>query len=180
MNEIVLRAFEFALRVHKDQTRKDGKPYICHPFSVAIELAKNGADDNLICAGLLHDTVEDGGITPAEIEKFGEDVSKPVLFDTENKSLSWKERKEATIHALENCDRRCAMLVCADKLSNISDIANWLKTEGESMWTGFKCGRETQEWLYRKYVAALSQLSDLRMYKEFKETVETVFGKKEL
>ena len=36
-------AFLFALRVHGKQTRKDGKPYIVHPFSVATELAKNGA-----------------------------------------------------------------------------------------------------------------------------------------
>lgn len=45
-----------------------------------------------------------------------------VLFDTENKELSWKERKDATLQNLENCDRKCAMLICADKLSNIRDM----------------------------------------------------------
>ena len=68
MTNRVNHAFLFALRVHGEQTRKDGKPYIVHPFSVATELAKNGADDALICAGLLHDTIEDGGVAPEELE----------------------------------------------------------------------------------------------------------------
>lgn len=122
-------AFLFALRVHGKQTRKDGKPYIVHPFSVATELAKNGAGDDLVCAGLLHDTIEDGGVAPEELRReFGDEVLRLVLFDTENKELSWKERKDATLNALENCDRKCAMLICADKLSNIRDVLEGLKT----------------------------------------------------
>ena len=66
MNKIE-KAFLFALEVHGHQKRKDGKPYIVHPFSVANALARNGADDDLICAGLLHDTIEDGGVTPEEL-----------------------------------------------------------------------------------------------------------------
>ncbi len=179
MTENVLRAFLFALKIHGEQTRKDGKPYICHPFSVAMELAKNGADDSLICAGLLHDTIEDGGVTRAEIEEdFGNEVLRLVLFDTENKELAWKERKDATLRALEGCDRKCAMLVCADKLSNIRDIAEGIKTDGEAVWKRFKYGREQQEWLYREYVEALRRLSELPMYRELKETVETVFYKR--
>ena len=74
-------AFLFALRVHGKQTRKDGKPYIVHPFSVATELAKNGADEELICAGLLHDTIEDGGVTPEELRcEFGDEVLRLVLW----------------------------------------------------------------------------------------------------
>lgn len=56
-------ALLFAIKAHENQIRKDGKPYIIHTVSVALELAKNGADDDLICAGLLHDTVEDTNIT---------------------------------------------------------------------------------------------------------------------
>ena len=64
MADMINRAFLLAMRAHAEQTRKDGKPYLTHPFSVAIELAKNGADDSLICAGLLHDAIEDGGVLP--------------------------------------------------------------------------------------------------------------------
>lgn len=178
MTDRVNRAFMFALNVHGGQTRKDGKPYITHPFSVAMELAKNGANDELICAGLLHDTIEDGGVTPDELKReFGEEVLRLVLFDTENKKLSWKERKDATLLALENCDRKCAMLICADKLSNIRDLADGLKDEGKSFWNKFKYGRDRQEWLFCEYVEVLSRLSNLKMYDELKQAVETVFNK---
>ena len=170
MTDSVNRAFLFALKVHGGQIRKDGKPYITHPFSVAMELAKNGANDELICAGLLHDTIEDGGVSPDELKReFGEEVLRLVLFDTENKKLSWKERKDATLLALENCDRKCAMLICADKLSNIRDLAEGLEAEGEAVWNKFKYGRDRQEWLFREYVEVLSRLSDLRMYYEFQQ-----------
>ena len=143
MTNMIEKAFLFALKVHGGQTRKDGKPYITHPFSVAMELAKNGANDELICAGLLHDTIEDGGVSPDELKReFGGEVLRLVLFDTENKKLSWKERKDATLLALENCDCKCAMLVCADKLSNIRDLSEGLKAEGESIWNKFKYGRD--------------------------------------
>lgn len=172
-------AFLFALRVHCKQTRKDGKPYIVHPFSVATELAKNGADDDLVCAGLLHDTIEDGGVAPEELRReFGDEVLRLVLFDTENKELSWKERKDATLNALENCDRKCAMLICADKLSNIRDVLEGIENEGEGVWGHFKYGKDAQEWLFREYVGVLARLSDLKMYCDLKQTVDAVFPKR--
>lgn len=179
MSSIINRAFLFALKVHDGQIRKDGKPYVTHPFSVAVELAKNGASDQLICAGLLHDTVEDGGVQPEEIkERFGEEVLRYVLFDTENKRLSWKERKDATLNALKSCDRECAMLVCADKLSNITDVAEGLEACGDAVWSKFKYGKDRQKWLYEQYVEALSGLSDLKLYTDFKQTVDQVFNNK--
>ena len=181
MTEKIERAFAFALRVHGAQTRKDGKPYLVHPFSVATELARNGADDDLICAGLLHDTIEDGGVTREELERnFGGEVLRIVLFDTEDKALSWKERKEATRRALGDCDRKCAMLICADKLSNLCDMQEGLRREGEAFWKRFRHGREEQEWLFWAFVEALGPLSDLKMYHDLKQTVETVFPRGEV
>lgn len=177
MKNDVNRAFMFALDVHAKQTRKDGKPYITHPFSVAYQLAKNGADDDLICAGLLHDVVEDGKVAPEEIRSaFGDEVLRIVLFDTEDKTLSWRQRKEKTIDALKNCDLKCAMLICADKLSNLLDIKDSLEKIGDDVWKSFKCGKKEQEWLYRECVDALSYLSRLKMYRDLKLTVEEVFS----
>lgn len=172
----VNRAFLFALRVHGGQLRKDGKPYIAHPFSVATELAKNGADDDLICAGLLHDTIEDGGVAPEEIKKnFGDEVLRIVQFDTEDKKMSWKQCKEATLHALKSCDRKCAMLVCADKLSNLKDIEESLEN-GDDVWSRFSKGKDLQAWLYRSFVDALEKIADLKMYGELKLIVERIFS----
>ncbi len=179
MTNKIEKAFLFALEVHGHQKRKDGKPYIVHPFSVANVLARNGADDDLICAGLLHDTIEDGGVAPEEIvHQFGEEVLRIVLFDTEDKSLSWEERKRSTLDAIASCDRKCAMLVCADKLANICDVESNLAESGESVWSQFQYGREKQEWLYREYVDRFARLSDLKMYDELKATVERVFNKR--
>ena len=86
MTNMIKKAFLFALKVHGGQTRKDGKPYITHPFSVAMELAKNGASDELICAGLLHDTIEDGGASPGELKReFGAEVLRLGLCETEKR-----------------------------------------------------------------------------------------------
>ena len=115
----------------------------------------------------------------SEESPFGKEVLRLVLFDTENKSLSWKERKQEDLRALAGCDRQCAMLVCADKLSNLRDISEDLEREGETaVFARFKRGKEEQEWLYRGCSEALAQLSDLPMYKELTETVETVFCKR--
>ena len=71
MKDSVNRAFLYALKVHDGQKRKDGKPYIVHPFAVANILTENGAEKDLVCAGLLHDVIEDGGVTAEELQKNG-------------------------------------------------------------------------------------------------------------
>lgn len=176
MKNLVNDAFIFALEAHKGQLRKDGKSYISHPFAVAMELAQNGAAPELIAAGLLHDTIEDAGVTSEELRnRFGEEVLQIIQFDTEDKSCSWTERKTRTLNELKNCDRKYAMLVCADKLANIRDIAEDLEKNGETVWECFKYPKDVQEWLYREYCTALEQISDLKMYDDLKRTVDIVF-----
>ena len=171
------KALLFTIKAHKNQSRKNGKPYLVHPLSVALELAKNGADDELISAGLLHDTIEDAGITIEELKStFGDKITDYVLFETENKKLSWEERKQNTIDALKNTDNRnYHMLVCADKLSNIKDIQNDISEKGEDAWSVFKRGKDKQKWLFESLVDALKVIDDLGMYQEFKNTVSKVF-----
>lgn len=65
--EIVKRAYEYADTLHKGQMRQSGEPYISHPLNVAYILAEMHADRDTICAGLLHDTLEDTKVTKEEI-----------------------------------------------------------------------------------------------------------------
>lgn len=65
--DIVIKAYEKAKELHKDQKRKDGQPYINHPVAVALILAKLEFDENVIAGGLLHDTIEDCGYTKAQM-----------------------------------------------------------------------------------------------------------------
>ncbi|MDN6427237.1 HD domain-containing protein, partial [Acidipropionibacterium jensenii] len=70
------RAYETADHYHRGQTRKSGDPYITHPLAVAMILAELGMDDQTLCAGLLHDTVEDTSYTMEQLTAdFGEEVA---------------------------------------------------------------------------------------------------------
>lgn len=171
------KAFLFACEAHRGQLRKDGSLYISHPFAVATELAKNGAGDELICAGLLHDVIEDAGITKQMLaENFGSRITALVCRDSEDKSLSWEQRKQSTIDALKNnADREMCMLVCADKLANLRDVYEQLSIGNTDVWSSFKRGKDKQEWLYREMLDALSSIADLKMYNELEILVNKVF-----
>ena len=67
--DIIKRAYERAKFLHGDQKRKDGTPYLSHPVEVALILAKLDFDENVIAAGLLHDTIEDCEYTEQEMKQ---------------------------------------------------------------------------------------------------------------
>ena len=63
----IKKAYCLAKDLHSKQFRQSGEPYIIHPISVAIILSELKADKDTICAGLLHDTMEDTPITKEEL-----------------------------------------------------------------------------------------------------------------
>ena len=88
----LLRAIHFAAGRHRDHRRKDSRqtPYVNHLIEVALLLSEvvGDSDPDLIIAGLLHDTVEDVGVTRDELEaQFGEGVAALVLAVTDDKNL---------------------------------------------------------------------------------------------
>ncbi len=131
----VLAAADTAARWHTDQRRKGAaqEPYINHLLEVAhlVTEATGGRDADLTIAALLHDAIEDCGITEAEItERFGTDVTALVAAVTDDKALPKAERKRLQIaHAAKTSDR-AKILKLADKTSNLramkaSPPANW-------------------------------------------------------
>ena len=101
MHSMITKAFLFALYAHGEQKRKDGLPYIMHPVEVAMELARNGADEDLICAGFLHDTIEDAFITREQLSTaFTDKIADLVVADSEDKADTWEQRKTAALEAL--------------------------------------------------------------------------------
>ena len=177
MNNIS-KAIEFATLAHKEQMRKSTPlPYIAHPFEVALILAQNNADDDTIVAGILHDTVEDTATTMEEIVfHFGTKIAEIVGHETENKALSWEERKQHTIDELPSCPIEVKMVTCADKLSNIRGIHNELGKFGNKVWDRFNRGYDKQKWYYTQLVRGLSSLEHYTMYQELKDLVATVFA----
>ena len=72
---LIEKAYTFAQEAHKDHTRYSGEPYFVHPAAVAKHLAGLGMDAHTIAAALLHDAIEDVGVTPEAVEKeFGPEV----------------------------------------------------------------------------------------------------------
>ena len=65
--EIIKKAYSYAEELHKGQKRQSGEEYITHPLNVAYILADMHADRDTVCAGLLHDTLEDTSITKEDI-----------------------------------------------------------------------------------------------------------------
>lgn len=77
--EIIEKAYEKAKFLHREQTRKDGTPYLTHPVEVALILAKLDFDENVIAGALLHDTIEDCDYTGEEMtQEFNSTVFKLV------------------------------------------------------------------------------------------------------
>src|SRR3989344_4155553 len=66
---LVTKAYEFSRDAHKDQKRYSGDPYFTHPAEVGFLLATAGLGAEAIAAGLLHDTIEDAGVRPKDIEE---------------------------------------------------------------------------------------------------------------
>jgi (p)ppGpp synthase/HD superfamily hydrolase len=126
--ERLLAAVKFAADQHKAQRRKgaDETPYINHPIEVAESLVRVGgvADEAVILAALLHDTVEDTGASPETIEQmFGEQVRGIVDEVTDDKSLPKQERKQKQIEHAPHLSAGAKQLKLADKISNIRDVA---------------------------------------------------------
>lgn len=170
----------FAAVAHRNQLRKGSEtPYIAHPCEIMQILTVAGCTETLLIAGLLHDTIEDTTVTADDLrEEFGEDVVALVCAASEDKKLSWEERKQHTITYLSSeAGLDDLMLACADKLSNLRSIRADLNVLGESLWSRFKRGRERQKWYYRSLLDAFAPLEEYEMYEEYAALYAEIFEK---
>ena len=176
------KAIEFATKSHDGQVRKGtDTPYIVHPFEVALILIQYGVDEDVICAGLLHDVVEDTSVTLEEIQQlFGDRVAYFVGKRTEKKEKSWEERKQNTILQIkELSNKEELLLLCADKLSNLRSIkADLENLEEEKFWVRFSRGKESQKWYYGELLKELSIIKEHPIYRELYQLYEEIFQKR--
>ena len=162
IESLIERALEFATEAHQGQFRKLREtPYIQHPINVAAILRQGGFSDEVIAAGLLHDVAEDTSFTIRDIrEHFGEAVAWLVSSNTEDKQLSWEERKSHTIHSVKTAALEVKALIGADKLDNLRSILIDYELQGNSIWSHFKRGKEKQQWYYSSVAEALFENLD--------------------
>ncbi len=179
MSYLILKAINFALVTHDRQLRKGTvMPYLFHPIEVGMIISQHTSDEDLICAGILHDTVEDAGV-PLDLLRrtFNENIAQLVHEESEDKTKSWKERKQKQIDFFScKATEAIKIVACADKLSNIRSIERDYQKIGEACFNRFNAGYHDQKWYYHNMVKALSAINTTDMYKELKERVENVFG----
>jgi GTP diphosphokinase / guanosine-3',5'-bis(diphosphate) 3'-diphosphatase len=125
----LVRAYRVAAEQHRGQTRKDvpPTPYINHPVEVAAILCEvAGVEDvQVLAAAVLHDTVEDTGMTVDAIrEQFGARVAALVAECTDDKSLPRAERKRLQIANASHKSAEARLIKIADKITNVTDIAS--------------------------------------------------------
>lgn len=178
-NSLIEKAIEFAAYAHRNQTRKGTEiPYISHPYAVGMILLKAGCKEEVVAAGILHDTLEDTETTDEQLlELFGSVVFEIVMGCSEpDKGATWEERKQHTLEALKTSNLAIRQVTCADKLHNIRSIRRDLEQYGEETWKRFKRGRESQEWYYTGLIESLGYASRFPLLDELQDEIEQVFG----
>ena len=122
-------ALETATKLHKNQKRKSGEPYIIHPMAVGKILAELGMDDHCIAAGLLHDAVEDTEYTLDDCKRdFGEDISIMVDGVTKLTNIEYTSKEDVQAENVRKMfmamskDIRVLVIKLADRLHNMRTI----------------------------------------------------------
>jgi (p)ppGpp synthase/HD superfamily hydrolase len=180
--EALFDALAFAVEAHGrvGHLRKGTRfPYVIHPIRVAWTLERHGYDDDVITAGLLHDTIEDADVTAEEIaERFGTRVARLVEAVSEaDKEAPWEPRKQATIDKVAGAGEDVLAILAADKLDNVRSIRDTLTERGEdATWALFRTGREEQAWYYRTLAKAFVARDDtFPLFLTLEREVEGVF-----
>jgi guanosine-3',5'-bis(diphosphate) 3'-pyrophosphohydrolase len=124
-----IKAMTFAAHKHRDQRRKDvcASPYINHPIQL-VDVLRNEADVtdvNVLCAAILHDTIEDTETTAEELaEHFGQKISNIVVEVSDDTNLCRADRKQAQIHHAAELSDEAKLVKLADKICNLRDVAD--------------------------------------------------------
>ncbi len=128
--DLIKRAYYYAEQAHYGQTRRTGEPYVTHPLSVASILVKMRMDPQSIMAALLHDVIEDTGVTKQDIRaQFGEEVANLVdgvskLTHVEFDSAEQKQAENFQKMALAMAkDIRVILVKLADRLHNMRTLS---------------------------------------------------------
>lgn len=127
--EIVKSAYEYADTLHKGQMRQSGEPYISHPLNVAYILAEMHADRDTICAGLLHDTLEDTNNTKEDISHdFNQNIANLVDGVTKLSKMNFSSKQDQNYANTRKIitgiteDVRIIIIKLADRLHNMRTL----------------------------------------------------------
>jgi len=177
------QAMNLAAEKHLGQTRKgNGLPYITHPFAVAFILNDYTDDEDVICAGLLHDVLEDvKGYGYAKMERdFGWKVSGIVREVSEDKNpdfkgnerLTWEKRKKEYLKHLEKASQEALLVSAADKLHNLISMVELYGEKGDEMWLEFNASAEKTLWFYKECFLKIKKSLNNKIVKALKSAYD--------
>ena len=126
---LFIDALAFAAHKHRDQKRKNAaaSPYINHPIALADVLVREGSvtDIRVLCAAILHDTVEDTETTFEELEqRFGHEIAGIVREVTDDAALPKSRRKQLQVEHAPHLSSAARLVKLADKICNVRDVAS--------------------------------------------------------
>lgn len=180
------RAARFAVDAHHNTERRGkGFPYVIHVMEAAEIAATLTTDQELLAAAVLHDTIEDTGVSVDDIRReFGARVAQLVEEESDQfvenlpEEATWHDRKQAAIDRIASASHDAKIVAMGDKLSNMRAIWRDYKTIGDEVWNIFHVKeKEQHEWHYRGLLSSLSELKGTFAYSEFENLLDDVFGK---
>ena len=127
--DMVKKAYEYANYLHSGQTRESGEPYVTHPLNVAYILTEMHADRDTICAGLLHDVLEDTAIKKEDIaHEFNSDIANLVDGVTKLAKMNFSSKEKQQLANTRKIitsitdDVRIIIIKLADRLHNMRTL----------------------------------------------------------
>lgn len=161
-----VEAVEYASKRHRAQRKKGGDvPYVAHLLGVAALVLEDGGSEREAIASLLHDVVEDTGVSIKAIRKrFGRKVARIVDGCTDTRkqkkrtAKNWKKRRTLVLDRLRDpCTSTSVMRVkAADSLYNARSMSADLRRHGPEVWQRFHAGAVDQLWYYRSIAVIVS------------------------
>jgi guanosine-3',5'-bis(diphosphate) 3'-pyrophosphohydrolase len=143
---LVRRCYDFAAERHAGQLRRSGDPYVVHPLGVAKIIAELRLDVPSVCAGLLHDCVEDTSATAEDIGRlFGPEIQALVEGVTKLGQIPWNTREERAAENFRKMllamarDLRVILIKLADRVDNMRTLQHMPRDKQE------RIARETRE-----------------------------------
>lgn len=182
---LIRKAIGYAIKVHELDIKKKRKgkdiPYITHPFAVSLILSRVTKNDDIISAGLLHDTIEDcepyGSVTKELLEKeFNKDVARMVDDVSEHdKTLPWFERKMAALKHIKNMRKDSLLVKSADVLHNLTELNDDIVKDGVLVFSKFNASKKDVILRYQKLIQKLiSTWPDNPLLGDLKETLNVL------
>ena len=163
---LIRNAINFSINVHEVQQKQKRKgkdiPYLTHTFTVGLILARAGASEEVIAAGILHDTIEDS-VPEQKVSRemiafqFGVNVAELVASVTEiQDGVSWDEAKKQAREHIKHFSNESLLVKSADILSNTSEILDDYRKDGERVFARFKAPKEK---VLRNYIEAIELIT---------------------